>query len=249
MWRIRKWIEFGHSLLAPRRERCALCGAVHGEGSESLPAFCRRCGERVPWITDVACDVCGRPEACPDCPRRAVTFFVKNRSAVRYSPDMKAFLARYKFRGDERLRDVFVDMLVRAYRGLMAERDMAGTRFDCVAFVPVAPERLMERGFNQAEQMAAGLGKAIRIPVVPLVTRVRHTEKQSKRSRIERLEALSEAFACDAAALRQFKSVGSPLRVLLVDDVYTTGSTLNQCAKAICAGLPARVYGLTWARS
>jgi ComF family protein len=114
-----------------------------------------------------------------------------------------------------------------------------------ITFVPLSEKRELERGFNQAEQMARDLGRKLRLPVVPLLQRQRHTEKQSLKSRSSRLEDLQDVFSLIPEAPKQIQT---PSRIYVVDDVYTTGSTLNQCAKTIRSRLDAEVYGVTWAR-
>jgi len=188
------------------------------------------------------------------------TAFVRNRSAVRYDAAMKEWLSRWKYRGDERLLQLFAEMLVHAYHkhlevmddseGLEAKDEKDG--FDFVVYVPLSHERLLERGFNQAEQLALQLSRKIDVPVVELLTRVRHTDKQSFKGRRQRLQDLSDAFAIEPttlqAVLARQRHVNRSLRLLLIDDVYTTGSTLQQCAMIIQGDVQAEVYGLTWAR-
>ncbi len=120
-----------------------------------------------------------------------------------------------------------------------------------LTYVPVSEERYRERGFNQAERLAAGLGQRCRVPVYPLLKRTRHTDKQSFKKRSDRLGDLEGAFTTDPDGLQELANrFGStaPKQIYIVDDVYTTGSTLNQCARVIKSSLPAEVYGLCWAR-
>ncbi|GAA0137587.1 hypothetical protein YSY43_44280 [Paenibacillus sp. YSY-4.3] len=144
------------------------------------------------------------------------------------------------------------------------------TYFDAVTFVPLSEERWVERGFNQAEELARGAALAggrtgSGLPLLNLLMRTRHTDKQSFKSRYERLknmqgvfQALPNAPERLARAISQSRRLcydyAGPIRLLLVDDVYTTGSTVNACAAVlqnICAGLGSsgEIYSLTWARS
>ena len=81
---------------------------------------------------------------------------------------MKELLARYKYRGDERLKTVLGHMLVHSYHLLQMDKDTLNVRSDSVqeliTFVPVSERRMLERGFNQAEQMAVELGRRVRLP-------------------------------------------------------------------------------------
>lgn len=165
-------------------------------------------------------------------------------------------------------------------------------RPDAVTYVPVSNERLAERGFNQAERLAAGLAAAVRLPVVDLLQRRINTTKQSFKTRGERIQTMQDAFAMQPDGLEliydlyqansQFaqkemhsqpansSTIGQgassnfrptkqgweigPLRLLMLDDIYTTGSTLDACGQVILnAGysinLPIEIYTLTLARS
>lgn len=238
-------------------EACVICAApLSGPGGpDPGPFLCRRCREDVPWIRpgEIRCAVCGRPEDCPDCPRRNAAAFVCNRSAVRYAGAMKNWLSRLKYRGDERLSALFAWMLAGALERLLEERGLGRRDIACLACVPLSDERLAERGFNQTELIARRLSARARIPFVPLLARTRHTGKMSRKTRAERLRHLEGAFVCPAGPdrLPGFRRLrpGRPLRIVLLDDVYTTGTTLEECARAIRGRFPeAEVYGLTWAR-
>lgn len=165
-------------------------------------------------------------------------------------------------------------------------------RPDAVTYVPVSEERLAERGFNQAERLAAGLAAAVRLPVVDLLQRRINTTKQSFKTRGERIQTMQDAFAmqpdglelihdlyqansqfaqkdiysqqANSYTIRQgasshFRSTPlgwqvAPLRLLIIDDIYTTGSTLDACGQVILSAgssinLPIEIYTLTLARS
>ncbi|RAV03113.1 ComF family protein [Paenibacillus sp. YN15] len=249
---IRQWLlhSMAH-LIAPPARLCSLCGQARQYAGWNPLRVCDACFQSMPWIREVECPVCGRAEHCPDCLRLGPRALVMNRSAVSYDDDMRQLLAMYKYRGNERLQVLLGRMLVHAYGLYMLDPAMKKRGFDCITFVPVSPERAAERGFNQAEQMAVILGEQVGLPVVSLLSRQRHTGKQSKMSRHERMENMRGAFAVipGRAAKLQRALKRQKLRILIVDDVYTTGSTLTQCAEAICGSLPqARIYGLCWAR-
>ncbi|MNZ85878.1 DNA utilization protein GntX [compost metagenome] len=119
----------------------------------------------------------------------------------------------------------------------------------------------MERGFNQAERLADVLSRCRKIPQLPLLIRTHHTGKQSFKSRAERLADMKHAFAENPAVTAQFADwmkrevpLNRPVRIIIVDDIYTTGSTIRACAEIIQQmgsdyGYTVEVYSLTWARS
>jgi competence protein ComFC len=207
--------------------------------------FCRTCAERIPWIREILCPICGRYEKCYDCERRSDQQFVMNRSSVQYNSDMKTMLARYKYRGDERLCATMSNMLTYAYAQLQSDSFSKCTTI--LTYVPLSPERQAERGFNQAELMARKLGHKINLPVIDLLQRTRHTDKQSFKSRNERLQDLENVFIIKNDL--DSKLISTDIKIYIVDDVYTTGSTLQQCASVLKNAWPqAQIYGLTWAR-
>ncbi|MEX2459801.1 MAG: ComF family protein [Paenibacillaceae bacterium] len=254
---IHKLVHHMVNALSPNGGACTYCrAALRGSSATANPLkLCKACFERIPWIREIHCMACGRYEACYDCRRRENAALLRNRSAVQYNAIMKDWLSLFKYRGDEGLLLLFASMLMHAYHKLLESEGMVNTRFDVITFVPLSDERLMERGFNQAELLARELGRSVGIPVVGLLKRLRHTHKQSFKGRSERLEDLNGAFGVNVEGIQGFvaetatATPNRPLHILLIDDVYTTGSTLNQCAAEIRKHLPtAEVYGLTWAR-
>ncbi|MEF3305158.1 ComF family protein [Paenibacillus sp. GYB003] len=244
-----KLVRAGESLLGSPSLACAYCGgSAKRFAAKSLP-LCGRCANHIPWIDTVACVHCGRADPCPDCVRRPRPLLTFSRSAVRYDERMKDWLAAYKYRGNERLRDLFAAMLHSAYRRHEKLYTGAGA-VHCLTYVPVSGERMEERGFNQAAQLAKGLGEKTGIPVVPLLRRSRDTAKQSYKSRSERLGDLAGAFVAEESGVNRILKNASrrPINIVIIDDVYTTGSTLHHCAETIRERAEANVYGLTWAR-
>jgi len=251
----RQWLERivrqAEGLLSSSKSVCVACGGMFGKQRE-LP-LCDGCSEAVPWILQVRCSRCGRPDDCTDCIRRRDTHFVQNRSAVSYSPLMKEWLALFKYRGHEKLRQLIGAMLLHAYhlhRVNHVDVDQSVCR-ELITYVPLSNDRLHERGFNQAQQLAEELGVRTGIPVIPMLERVRHTDKQSFKTRGDRLEDLQGVFAVrpdlrdDLLELTAY----SQIKLYMIDDVYTTGSTLNECAKAVRNELQGiHVYGISWAR-
>ncbi|ASS67242.1 MULTISPECIES: ComF family protein [unclassified Paenibacillus] len=278
-------------LLSPAPARCIMCGKPHRPGAPnsqgiyattSLPpdafprawqdSLCRPCKAGIPWIRKPACPVCGRPEQCGDCRRRTNGGLLRNRSSVRYDPFMKELLARYKYKGDEALLPLLGAMLLPAYEqlawdalGMRTGQGRSRPAFDLITYVPVSPERLRERGFNQAERLAHQLGLHASLPVAGLLRRQEERGKMSSKSRSERLQASESLFAASAetnvllqaAALSRAALPGAPisavqpLSLLIVDDIYTTGGTLDGCAHALHAAspVPLDIRSLAWARA
>lgn len=113
---------------------------------------------------------------------------------------------------------------------------------DAVTWVPLARRRRAERGFDQARVLARALARELDLPAVALVRRTTATTPQSRRTREERLRAMHGAFA--PASGRP-----APARILLVDDVLTTGATVSACAAVLCEAGAREIHVLTACRS
>ncbi|WP_337103581.1 ComF family protein [Paenibacillus sp. YIM B09110] len=264
--------------LSARTKTCAFCkksiqpGKGHPSGIKLpihlIQQLCGTCLSAIPWLTSsrIACLRCGRGISCEDCSRQPNRSFICNRSAVQYDSTMKSWLALYKYRGNEELGPLLGLMLQPAFEelsrqlGAPTKRGSYRACWDAVTYVPVSSARAEERGFNQAEQLAAQLASHYQLPLLPLLSRERHTGKQSFKSRSERISDMKKLFRADSASLskleQSYNSVSHSLsrsraRVILIDDIYTTGSTADACAEELIANsdFPLEVFVLTWARS
>lgn len=203
------------------------------------PTLCYQCGRDLLKITGPICDLCGRPggfEAlCLDCERWNEDLFWKthqviNRSIYSYNEGMKTILNQFKFRGDYALGKTFSNEM----------KDMFRREFKSVhifSFIPVSDERLYERGFNQAEVLAKHTTRNVQA----LLTK-RNETKQSKKSRLERIKG-ENPFEIIPSVKVRFKNI------LLVDDIYTTGTTFRHGAKILLENGASKVSSLTLIRS
>ncbi|WP_143069248.1 ComF family protein [Paenibacillus sp. OV219] len=232
-------------LLTATSSACLICGNTDSRSRHPrFISLCTPCFRQIPWITRIECDVCGRPEYCPDCPRRSDAAFLCNRSAVRYNTRIREWLALYKYRGHEALAPLFGEMLTAAYQGLVKElrpRELRNETtetlypIDALIPVPVSSERLAEREFNQAERLGAYLAERVQIPLHHVMQRTRHSGKQSYKTRGARLRDTHNLFTADPALTASLLTARnqSHIRLIIVDDIYTTGSTANACATAL----------------
>jgi competence protein ComFC len=209
------------------------------------PLICEKCDRKFQLIEGDLCKVCGRPfqemeesyrrgEHCLDCVRWEEDenwndLLRQNRSLYLYNDWMKEVMALYKFRGDHKLSEVFRRRWVKLYQA-------ACTSHCLIVPIPLSEERLYERGFNQSAVLAEFLGK----PVHNLLERHR-TEKQSQKTRKERLET-DQLFRMKSEVRLEGKSV------LLIDDIYTTGTTLRHAARVLKEAGCVSVSSLTLAR-
>ena len=141
----------------------------------------------------------------------------------------------FKYDYEEELSGV-IEKLV---RGFVEKHTDYFAQADAITFVPLHKKRHAERGFNQSEFIAQVVSRAIGKPVSDMLIRHRNTEHQARLNREKRLVNVKDAFASISA-------IGG--RVLLVDDVYTTGSTMRECANALLKAGADKVFGFSLAR-
>lgn len=176
---------------------------------------------------------------CMDCMSVPEAERVVNRSVLVYTEWSKRWVKLFKYRGKESLA-----IPMGLWMADVVRKHYPSIRFTVVTYVPLHPEHLRMRGFNQSERLAAVIGKKLRVPVAPLLERIQPTRSQSKRNRQERLNALENAFLFREGGFRDLIRE----TVLLVDDVYTTGATVRACAKPLRMAGAKKIYSITFAR-
>ncbi|MEO6872719.1 MAG: ComF family protein, partial [Chthoniobacterales bacterium] len=205
---------------------CAVC-AVPVETGEQL---CVHCLNGAPRLRAPFCERCSQPFAgaitdsftCENCHDRALHFDAAV-SCYRSRGVVREVMHSFKYGKQQHLRH----QLGRWLCETLDDPRLAGRRIDCIVPVPQHPARERERGFNQAEILARALGRPSGLPVRAVLQRIRYTTTQTQFDRSQRMENLAGAFR-----LRRGIDV-QDWRVLLVDDVLTTGSTLSECAAVL----------------
>jgi predicted amidophosphoribosyltransferase len=214
-------------LLLPRR--CLVCA----RGGTLLCAGCR---DGLPGLTPPLCARCGAPTAwpvrrCRECAGRRLAF-ASARAAVAYEGGVRALVAAWKERGLRRLAVAAAEVVV--------ER-LPAPGCELVTFVPPDRARSLERGFHPAERLARELAAAWSLPCEPLLRR-------SGRSRRQRGLALAERRRNVRGAFEPTGRIAGR-RILLVDDVYTSGTTANAASSALRRGGAREVAVVTFART
>lgn len=185
------------------------------------------------------CRVCGRDghgALCEDC-RRAPHEFFTARAYARYEGSVEAAIKAYKYQGDRRLLPILVAWMVDGYLRHHGTDTHVG-----VTPVPMHPVKFRRRGFNQADDLAVGLCKTLRLRYMPALARVRLDGSQTTVSRGERLRSMEGAFALAPG------QAAEGAYILLVDDVLTTGGTADACASVLFQAGAVSVDVLTVAR-
>jgi ComF family protein len=230
-------VPWGVDLLFP--PVCGVCGRDLEKGEDPL---CQRCREDFPRWEERICRVCGVPlpdggARCDVCRRRRRAFGFC-RSAGIYDGGLRTAILQLKYGGREALARPLGLFLAECFYRRPELR-----RAQVLVPVPLHFVKRQARGFNQAELLALSLAKAVGLPVeARALTRARWTRAQAGLGREERLLNVESAFVVKGPGAFDGR------RVLLVDDVCTTGSTLEACARALRSAGALRVDALTLAR-
>jgi ComF family protein len=215
---------------------CVLCG---DEGARGLD-LCADCFGELPWNRH-ACPRCAAPlppdadaDLCGSC-IKVLPAWDEARSPFAYAYPVDKLVQRFKFEGDLAVGRLLGELL--------AEFLAAGSeKPDCIVPVPLHPARLKERGFNQAVELARPLSKRLKVKMrLDLCQRVRATEVQSKLDASERRKNLKGAFVVTGGV--------QGLHVALLDDVITTGTTVETLTRELKEAGAARVTVWSAARA
>ncbi len=219
-------------LLYPRH--CPGCGEILRSRDRDL---CPACRKTLDAVTDNYCLKCGRPvkaeeEYCREC-REHRYYFTAGRSVFPYTDRWKRSLERYKYYGYRE----FGDFYARAMTWIL-KKELPRWKTGLIVPVPLSPRKRRRRGFDQSRLLAEKISLLTGIPAdFTLVRKVRETKSQKKLTRLERRQNLRGAFSVE----RRIDGI----TVLVIDDVYTTGSTVNEMARILLAAGARDVYFLT----
>lgn len=222
-------------VLYPSKVKCFICGS---EVFNPEYGICDKCMESLPFIKPPVCIKCGKPidngELCRDC-RAQDHEFIQAVSVFEYTGIVKELIHRFKYKGQMYLYEFFACFM---YDKLIHQKNWP--EFDAVVPVPVSCERLKRRGYNQAELMADYIADKINVDIFPdFIIRNIDTIPQSELNRTERMKNLNNAFEIKTSDKLKNK------KVLLVDDIYTTGATVNLCSRRLKNAGVSCVYVIT----
>lgn len=209
-------------------QRCPFCDKVLFQDIFSdAYDVCPECRKKIKFIKEPVCKKCGKPifdsraEKCYDCEKDQHAY-EQGKALLIYSGCVKESLYRFKYAGRREYADYYGKRLAQCYGNWIAEK-----KIDAVIPIPLHQRRKKQRGFNQAEAVARVLGQQLNIPVkTNLLKRIKNTQPQKELTNKARKNNLKKAF----------KMNGNELQwncILLVDDIYTTGSTIDEAAQEI----------------
>lgn len=186
--------------------KCVFCGKVLDTGEDGL---CARCQRELPWLTDGEAELTGE-------------FFSLCAASLRYQDKVRDSVRRYKFKGRRGYHKLYGRLVAQCVH------DHLAGRYDLITWVPLSPQRKKERGYDQAFLLASAAALELGEVAVEALRKERNTDPQS---------GLTENAQRRANVLGAYTPVDPELvagkRVLLIDDVVTTGSTLSECARML----------------
>lgn len=229
-------IDFVLDVLYPKR--CVTCDKVLLK-MEKDNGFCHKCQQKVRLVGSVCCMKCGAPikdgakEFCGHC-EKATHHFLQNKALYRYENDMKLAMYRFKYSNKRCYAKTFARHAAHIYGKWIKDN-----KIEAIVPVPMYKPKEKRRGYNQAKVFADALSKEVGIPVADeIVRRNMDTTAMKQLNGIKRKKNLLKAFSLTENVV-QFR------KVLIVDDIYTTGTTMDEVAKTLKDGGIDDLFGMS----
>lgn len=213
--------------------RCPICDGLLKSSKERC---CKKCRPKLPWVKGPVCMKCGKPvsnpeqEFCSDC-LRTEHYFDQGAAAFTYSGGIRRSLYRMKFGNRRDYLDFYADAMTAACRKYLQQWDP-----DVIAAVPMHRSRRRKRGYNQAELLAKKISLRTGIPFERKLLRC--IRKAGEQKTLNRKERLSNLYGCYEVT----REIPRGMSVLIVDDVYTTGSTMDEIGRILKKSGAASIY-------
>lgn len=220
-------------LIYPEKLKCAFCNSMVNVTEAGL---CRYCISLLPYLSESVCAKCGRPlegsadDICEMCSKKDM-YFNQGIVVFKFEGSIQDAIYRLKYDGEKEIAPVL--------GSLMADKiKQTKWHIDMIVPVPLHTERQAERGYNQSELLALEIGREAGIDVCGhILSRKKDTVSQTMLTGLQRAANVRGAFTLgDNNNLIRNKSI------LLVDDIVTTGATLNECSRELKQGGAALVY-------
>ena len=200
--------------------------------------ICKTCIKKLPFVKEPYCIRCGKEiisedsAYCGEC--NLDREFEAGRGLCNYTDEMRHIILKIKYDNKREYIEGFAKLMAIRY-----EKFIKVSNIDCIMPVPLHSSRKRMRGFNQSDILAKDLSKYLDIPVLhDCLYRVKKTIDQKGLSRTERLHNLDNAF--------MVRDLPQNIKnILIVDDVYTTGTTIEKCAKILKDSGANKIYFLT----
>lgn len=215
---------------------CMKCGTMCGEAG----GVCAKCFSELTFVVEPFCHKCGKPldsivkewGFCPYCQQSGKNYFDEARAALVYDENSSPLILALKYADKTELVPVLARWICLAAKDVNA---------DLVVPVPLFSGRLRQRKYNQAALLAINIAKAKKVKYMPLLKRNKNTGSQGGLSRYKRKQNVKGAFSVAKNCEVKGKTV------IIVDDVMTTGATMNECAKTLKKVGASKVIAVTLA--
>ena len=222
-------------LLYPKQ--CMSCGKVLLKIEKEL-GFCAKCIKGVKLVGDNSCLKCGKPiddsteELCDQCQQQN-HYFVQNKGVFVYDGPVKKSMYLFKYSNRRCSGKLFAKYAARKYG-----KWIKNNKIEAIIPVPMHKKKMKRRGYNQAEVFADELSNLVKIPVLrDVITRERETVAMKQLRGAKRKKNLLNAFKVP-------ENIVLFRKVLVVDDIYTTGTTIDEISRALTGGGIAEIYSL-----
>lgn len=215
-----------------------MCGA---DAKDTYTCICERCKPKFPFIKGNVCLSCGLPvpsesKYCLAC-KTGKNNFSYARASFLYDDTTSHMIYVLKYSGAQYMAKFLARFMADTYT-------TSGMNADVIVCVPVSEARLKNRGYNQSELIAAELSRIINVKTdFDVIYKIRGTEHQTGLTRKEREANLRGSFDINKTDNYKGKNI------LLIDDVYTTGFTVNECSKMLQKLKPSKIFVLTAAKT
>lgn len=189
---------------------------------------CIKCGKPIIYHSLEKLDLCG----CSYCFNKSF-YFDKAISCIEYSDISKSMILGFKYKNKT--------YMAKYISNIMKEKlDLENIKFDYITFVPLHKKRMRKRGFNQSEKIAKELEKMIDIPILDCIYRKSNTNRLYNLNRKERKIELKNAFL-----VKENINYANGKNILLIDDIFTTGSTVNEISKLLKLNNVNKIFVMT----
>lgn len=220
--------------------RCPVCGDIAVPAGKKV---CDSCRTKPVRVLEPRCKKCSKPleseeqEYCFDCSQKDF-YYERGLALWMYDAAMKKSIGWFKYSRRKEYASYYADELAAHF-----QNEVRNMKPDVIMPIPIHISRLRQRGFNQAQLVAEELGARLNLPVVSdVLLRTEKTAPQKDLNSEERAENLRHAFTIHP---QKIKMCNGYKRILLLDDIYTTGSTINSCARILKSAGVEKVYFLT----
>jgi ComF family protein len=228
------WGERGLDILYP--PTCPICCGILRTDHKMI---CPECRKKIKYIKEPLCKKCGKSvlleeqEYCYDCSKRP-HIFIQGRALLTYEDHVKKSIYRFKYKNKREYAKVYANEII-----LQLGTSIANWKVDGIIPIPLHKSKQRSRGFNQAEILALELSKQLDIPCYSnLIERTRKTLPQKSLNDKQRINNLKNAFKMTGNVVKLRK-------VILIDDIYTTGITMDSVAEVLLQSGVEEVYFIT----